>query len=59
VIGDISLTPLQEIWTGPLNRKYRKLLSQGKRGEILLCSRCDGFKHLLNGPEDAEAGGGG
>ena len=53
VIGDISLTPLQEIWTGPLNRKYRKLLSQGKRGEIHLCSRCDGFKHLLSEPEDA------
>ena len=46
VIGDISHTPLQKIWTGEVNRKYRKLLSEGRRGEILLCSRCDGYKHL-------------
>ncbi len=58
VIGDINHTPLQKIWTGKLNRKYRKLLSLGKRGEILLCSRCDGYKHLLKSQLAAQTGGG-
>ncbi|MBN2290341.1 MAG: radical SAM protein [Candidatus Glassbacteria bacterium] len=58
VIGDINHTPLQEIWTGELNRKYRRLLSQGRRGEIFLCSRCDGFKHLLEESSAVETGGG-
>jgi pyruvate-formate lyase-activating enzyme len=47
VIGDIRQNSLHEIWTGELIQKYRKLLSEGRRGEIFLCSRCDGFKHLL------------
>lgn len=47
VIGDVRSQTVEGIWNGELNRRYRALLAQGRRGEIHLCSRCDGFKHLL------------
>ncbi|HUU27755.1 MAG TPA: radical SAM/SPASM domain-containing protein [archaeon] len=48
VIGDVRESTVQEIWTGETNRRYRALLAEGKRGEIVLCSRCDGFRYLLD-----------
>ncbi|MBD3393569.1 MAG: radical SAM protein [Chitinivibrionales bacterium] len=44
VIGDIRENSLEEIWNGARNREWRDLLSEGKRDEITLCSRCDGFR---------------
>jgi radical SAM protein with 4Fe4S-binding SPASM domain len=43
IIGNISDASVGEIWNGEKNRSYRELLSQSKREEITLCSRCDGF----------------
>ena len=47
VIGDVRGSSVEEIWRGEANRRYRALLAEGRRGEIELCSRCDGFSHLL------------
>jgi len=44
VIGNIINQTIEEIWLGETNRKYKSLLDKGKRSEILLCSRCDGYK---------------
>lgn len=44
IIGDVNRESVRDIWFGETNRKYRKLLGEGRRGEILLCSKCDGFK---------------
>ena len=44
VIGYVKEQTLEEIWQGEKNRKYRELLDEGRRSEILLCSRCDGYK---------------
>ncbi len=43
VIGNINESSVFEIWNGELNQKYRRLLNEGKRDEILLCSKCDGY----------------
>ncbi len=44
VIGDIRYASVEEIWLGALNQGYRKLLNEGRRSDILLCSRCDAYK---------------
>lgn len=44
VIGDVATTHVLEIWNGPLNSRYRELLAEGRRDEILLCSRCEAYK---------------
>lgn len=44
VTGDIHYASVEEIWLGTLNQSYRRLLNEGKRDQILLCSRCDGFQ---------------
>lgn len=43
VIGNINKSTVSEIWNGQLNQKYRSLLNKGRRDEILLCSKCDGY----------------
>jgi len=50
VIGDVARMSVLDIWNGEVNRRYRELLSQGRRKEILLCSRCDAYKnHVFEG----------
>ena len=44
VIGDVNEQHVLDIWNGEINRRYRELLAQGRRAEILLCSRCDAYK---------------
>jgi hypothetical protein len=44
VIGDVTRENTLDIWNGVLNRRYRDLLAQGRRDEILLCSRCEAYK---------------
>jgi hypothetical protein len=45
VIGDVTEDTVLDIWNGAINRQYRELLAQGRRKEILLCSRCDAYKN--------------
>ena len=45
VIGDVNHESVLDIWNGEVNRRFRELLSQGRRAEILLCSRCDAYKN--------------
>jgi MoaA/NifB/PqqE/SkfB family radical SAM enzyme len=44
VIGDVTREHTLDIWNGELNTRYRKLLADGKRDQILLCSRCEAYK---------------
>jgi radical SAM protein with 4Fe4S-binding SPASM domain len=44
VIGNVKNATVDEIWNGEKNIKLRQQLSEGKRDEIHLCSRCDGFE---------------
>ena len=44
VIGDVKTHTVEEIWLGAVNQNYRGLLNEGKRDDILLCSRCDAYK---------------
>jgi len=44
VIGDVTKQHVLEIWNGAINQHYRKLLGQGRRDQILLCSRCNAYK---------------
>ena len=44
VIGDVTKQHVLDIWNGAVNEKYRALLSEGRRDEILLCSRCEAYK---------------
>lgn len=46
LIGDVKEQKVMDIWNGELVKKYRKLLDQGERDKILLCSRCDAYKNL-------------
>jgi len=41
VIGNVKDDSIVNIWNGHLYNKYRKLLAEGKRDQIELCSRCD------------------
>jgi len=45
ILGDINENTVEEIWLGEVNQRYRKLLNEGKRDQIHLCSRCDGYKN--------------
>jgi hypothetical protein len=45
VIGDVTRDHVLDVWNGAVNRHYRALLAQGRRSEILLCSRCEAYKH--------------
>ena len=50
VIGDATREHVLDIWGGELNRRYRALLAQGRRNEILLCSNCEAYKgHYFEG----------
>jgi len=50
VIGDVNQDSVLDIWNGEVNRRFRELLSQGRRAEILLCSRCDAYNtHQFEG----------
>jgi len=44
VIGDITREHTLEVWNGETNARFRRLLSEGRRDRILLCSRCDAYK---------------
>jgi len=44
VVGDVAKQHVLEIWDGAINRQYRSLLAEGRRDEILLCSRCEAYK---------------
>jgi hypothetical protein len=44
VIGDVSKQHVLDIWNGAINLNYRSLLAEGRRDEILLCSRCEAYK---------------
>ncbi|HKW13255.1 MAG TPA: radical SAM/SPASM domain-containing protein [Candidatus Krumholzibacteria bacterium] len=50
VVGDVTREHVLDIWTGELNRRYRALLEQGRRDELLLCSNCEAYKgHHFDG----------
>ncbi len=55
VVGDVTKNSVMEIWEGEVNRHYRQLLAEGRRKEILLCSKCEAYKgHSFEGfPEPA------
>lgn len=44
VIGDVKREHTLDIWNGEINRRYRALLAEGRRKEILLCSKCEAYK---------------
>jgi len=46
VIGDVANEHVLDIWNGALNTRYRQLLAQGRRKDILLCSKCEAYKHI-------------
>jgi hypothetical protein len=45
VVGDVTREHVLDIWNGELNRRYRALLEQGRRNELLLCSNCEAYKN--------------
>jgi hypothetical protein len=50
VIGDVTRQSVLEIWDGAVNNHYRRLLAEGRRSEILLCSKCEAYKdHSFEG----------
>jgi sulfatase maturation enzyme AslB (radical SAM superfamily) len=50
VVGDATREHVLDIWKGELNRRYRDLLAQGRRRDILLCSNCEAYKnHYFEG----------
>lgn len=46
VVGDVHDQDVLAIWNGETMNHHRQLLDQGKRSQILLCSRCDAYKKL-------------
>lgn len=44
VIGDVTEDHVLDIWNGAINREYRGYLAEGKRDQILLCSKCEAYK---------------
>jgi hypothetical protein len=44
VVGDVAKQHVLDIWHGAINQEYRSLLAEGRRDEILLCSRCEAYK---------------
>lgn len=49
VVGDVSVTPLIDIWNGPELQRIRLLHLQGRRGEIPACRDCS---YMLTLPAD-------
>ncbi len=50
VIGDATRDHVLDIWHGAINQRYRDLLAQGRRRDILLCSNCEAYKnHTFDG----------
>ena len=45
IIGDVKEQKVLDIWNGETVKNFRKLLDQGQRDKILLCSRCDAYKN--------------
>jgi sulfatase maturation enzyme AslB (radical SAM superfamily) len=45
VVGDVTKQHVLDIWHGEINRRYRALLEQGRRRDLLLCSNCEAYKH--------------
>ena len=50
IVGDINHEQVLSVWNGEKIRHFRKLLAEGLREKIPLCSRCDAYKDLM--PED-------
>lgn len=46
VVGDTRTQNTLDIWNGEVLAHYRKLLANGERDKILLCSRCDAYKNV-------------
>ncbi|MBP2680157.1 MAG: Radical domain protein [Candidatus Krumholzibacteriota bacterium] len=44
VIGDVTKEHVLDVWNGAVNQRYRALLAEGRRDQILLCSRCEAYK---------------
>jgi hypothetical protein len=44
VIGDVTREHVLDIWNGAINLRYKSLLAEGRRDQILLCSRCEAYK---------------
>lgn len=44
VVGDVTREHVLDIWNGELNRRYRGLLAEGRRSDLLLCSNCEAYK---------------
>jgi len=56
VVGDVTREHVLDIWNGAVNTHYRELLAQGRRSEILLCSKCEAYKgHHFEGFESPAA----
>lgn len=59
VVGDVTRQHVLDIWNSELNRRYRDVLAQGRREDLLLCSNCEAYKnHYFDGfpaPELAQA----
>jgi hypothetical protein len=50
VVGDATREHVLDIWNGELNRRYRGLLAEGRRRDLLLCSNCEAYKgHYFEG----------
>lgn len=59
VIGDVNFEHTLDIWNGAINRGFRALLAEGRRSEILLCSKCEAYKdHHFEGFESPRASSG-
>jgi sulfatase maturation enzyme AslB (radical SAM superfamily) len=59
VIGDVTREHTLDIWHGAVNTRYRALLEEGRRSEILLCSNCEAYKdHHFEGFESPAAAAG-
>jgi sulfatase maturation enzyme AslB (radical SAM superfamily) len=57
VVGDVTREHTLDIWRGAVNTHYRELLAQGRRSEILLCSKCEAYKdHKFEGFESPAGG---
>lgn len=57
VVGDATSEHVMDIWNGAVNSHYRALLAEGRRQEILLCSKCEAYKghHFEGFPQPAQS----
>lgn len=46
IVGDVKKQSVMDIWNGDTMNHCRKLLDEGHRSEIHLCSRCDAYKNF-------------